>query len=230
MRALLLALVIASPAAAAERNYSVTDFDRVRLDAPLRVNLLTGRAPAARAMGSAAALDALKVEVQGRTLVIGRNVSAWGAGGGDAGPVTLSLATPALRGAAVNGGGLLAIDAIRGGTVQLTVGGAGAMDVASLDADALAAAMVGDGRMTLAGAARTATLQLRGNGSMAAEGLLTDHLRVGADGTGTVTAAARTTANVQASGTGSVTVTGDAACTVKALGSALVRCGSDKTR
>lgn len=227
MRTLLLApvLLLAAPATAAERRYSVSDFDRVRLDAPVRVTLATGRSPSARATGPQAALDALKVEVQGRMLVIGRNVSSWTSAAGESGPLELVLSTQGLRAASVNGAGLLAIDALRGGTVQLTLGGPGALEVAALDADNLSAALVGEGRMTLGGKARAATLQLRGGGTLGAGDLVADHLRVGADGTGAILAQARATANVQASGTGAVTVAGTPACTVKANGSAMVRCG-----
>jgi len=224
----LASLLLAAPAQAAERRYSVSDFDRIRLDAPVRVTLATGRSPSARAVGPQAALDGLKVEVQGRTLVIGRNISTWGPAGRDAGPLELQLGTHGLRAAAVNGAGLLRVDAIRGGTVQLTLGGSGALEVNKLDADVLNAALVGDGRLTLGGTARTATLQLRGNGTLAADGLMTDHLRVGAEGTGSLTTAARSTANIQASGTGAVTVAGKPACAVKVTGSALVTCGSDQ--
>jgi hypothetical protein len=62
---LLLAPLMAAPAHAAERGYSVTDFDRIRIDGPYRVTLTTGRSPGARAVGAQAAIEGVAVEVQG---------------------------------------------------------------------------------------------------------------------------------------------------------------------
>src|SRR5690349_20556352 len=74
----LLAFAAAAPAAAAERHYSITDFDRVQVDGPYRVTLATGRSSAARAEGSTEALDHVSIDVQGGILRIRRNRSAWG--------------------------------------------------------------------------------------------------------------------------------------------------------
>ena len=64
----LAASAAATPAPRPTRNYSVTDFDRIRLDGPYKVRLVTDVAPFARASGSQAALDGVAIEVQGRTL------------------------------------------------------------------------------------------------------------------------------------------------------------------
>ena len=226
MRLLLpILLVLSAPAHAAERNYSVTDYDRIRLDAPVRVTVTTGRSPSARASGDQAGIDRLKIEVQGRTLVIGRNVSAWG-GSGQSGPVELKLTAHALRGATVNGSGSLAIDRLRGATLQLVVAGSGALDVTAIEADVLSLGVVGDGRATVAGTAKRADLALRGPGSLVAEALMVGDLRLAADGPGSVKAAARKSAAITSSGSGTIVVTGKLACTVRATGSAEVRCGS----
>ena len=65
-------LAVAAPAPAATRNFGVTGFDRIRVDGPYKVRLATGIAPFAKASGSMAALDRVAIEVQGRTLKIGR--------------------------------------------------------------------------------------------------------------------------------------------------------------
>jgi hypothetical protein len=67
------AAALSAPALAADRNYSVTSFDRIRVDGPYRVVLTTGVAPFARASGPAAAIDSVSIEVQGRTLIVRRN-------------------------------------------------------------------------------------------------------------------------------------------------------------
>ena len=79
-RTLLAAALLctAVPAGAAQRSFSVTSFDRIRVDGPYSVRLSTGVAPYARATGSSRALDSISVRVEGRTLTIRRDPSAWG--------------------------------------------------------------------------------------------------------------------------------------------------------
>ena len=67
---LALASLPVAPAKAANRNFSVPSFDRIRVDGPFQVQLKTNVAPYARASGSSAALDGVSVKVEGRTLII----------------------------------------------------------------------------------------------------------------------------------------------------------------
>lgn len=219
-------LLLATPLVAAERGYSVTDFDRIRVDGPYKVTLVTGKSPGARAYGSAAAIDALSVEMQGRTLIVRRNRQSWG---GDAskpaGPVELKLTGHALRAASVNGAGSLAIDKLRGQSLDLMVAGSGSMTVGAVEADRLTGGVVGGGRLQVAGTAAAASLAVRGTGAIIAHALLVKDVKVAADGPGDIVVAASGTANVVSSGAGNIVVTGKAACTVKATGSGEVVCG-----
>ena len=52
----LLIFVLASPVGAANRNYGITSFEKVRIEGPYKVTLSTGVAPFARASGSPAAI------------------------------------------------------------------------------------------------------------------------------------------------------------------------------
>ena len=74
--ALLATLLLASPAAAATRNFGISSFDRIRVDGPFKVNLTTGVAPFATASGSTTAIDHVAVDVEGRTLYLGA-FTAW---------------------------------------------------------------------------------------------------------------------------------------------------------
>ncbi len=68
--ALFFIIVAASPLYAAQRNYTVTDFTRVKVEGPFAVTLATNVAPYARASGSQRALDRVSLRVEGRTLII----------------------------------------------------------------------------------------------------------------------------------------------------------------
>ncbi|HMJ94174.1 MAG TPA: DUF2807 domain-containing protein, partial [Allosphingosinicella sp.] len=74
----LLLLLFATPASAADQRVMVTDFDRVQVDGPYQVTLSVGRPSGVIASGSRGALDRVTIEVQGRTLRIRPNRSAWG--------------------------------------------------------------------------------------------------------------------------------------------------------
>jgi hypothetical protein len=106
---------IAAPAAAATRNFGITDYQKVRIDGPFKVQLITGVAPFARASGSAAALDRVAIDVEGDTLVVHSNLDSWGGYPGQVvGPVVISLGTHDLSAAWLNGSGTLSIDKVKG--------------------------------------------------------------------------------------------------------------------
>lgn len=221
--ALCMTAVAASPAMAVERNYSVTSFDRVRIDGPYKVKLTTGVAPFAVASGSAGAIDRVSVEVEGRTLIVRQNRDSWGGYPGQApGPVEIEVGTHDLSQAWVNGSGTLAIDRVRGLTFELALQGSGSASVSEADVDQMKVGISGSGSVTLAGKAPRLTALVRGTSTLDAAGLDTKDAVVGAEGPSEVRLLATATAKIDARGTTSVAVGGNPSCTVKAEGSAVV--------
>ena len=217
------ALALAAPAAAAQRSFTVTGFDRIRVDGPFRVRLTTGVAPFARATGSSAALNGVSVEVQGRTLVVRKNPGSWGGYPGESpGPVDIIVGTHELSTAWVNGAGSLAIDKIKGQSFDLSVQGPGSIAVAKLSVDRLKAGLSGSGSAVLAGTAAIVTAIVRGTSSLDASDLTAKDATVGAEGVAVVKLTATNTAKVDTQGTATVDLRGRPACTVRALGSAVV--------
>lgn len=218
---------LASPAAAAERRYTVTDFDRVQVDGPYRVTLTTGKSSAARAQGSGEALDRLSVTVSGKTLRIRQNMSTWSNYPGEArqGPVTVEISTADLRYAGVSGAGILEIDTAKAMRLDLSLAGSGRIDAPALDTDALYLNLLGSGRLQVGGKTKTLRAEIHGSGDLAAAGLSAADALVFADTAGTVQLQATRSASVTATATGDVEITGKPACTVKALGTGRVRCG-----
>lgn len=221
-----LTLAAAMPASAAERVVAVTGFDRIRIETPVEVRVSTGGSPGARLSGDPAALDGVDLRQTGMTLVVARQ----GGNARAAGPVTVTLATPALAGASVLGGARVTIDRIRGPRVDLSVGGAGTIAVASLDAEQLSASVIGDGAILLnGGSARVARLTASGAGGIAAGGMQAGELTVRLDGTGEIAAAARYTATIANTGLGRVAVTGTPRCVIRAA-TGPVDCGTTPPR
>lgn len=223
----LLALAAAAaPAAAAERRYSVTDFDRVQVDGPYQVTLTTGGPSQAMAVGDQPAIDRVSVDVQGRTLRVRPNPSAWGGyPGARSGPVRLVLSTRDLRGAAVIGAGSLAIDRARGLRFDLSLSGSGSLTVGSADADTMILASVGSGAIAIAGKAKQLRLTVEGSGDFNGRALIAEDAQIVTGTSGTVVVGAARIAKVTARGLGPVDILGSPACTLSGPAAALVQCG-----
>ena len=225
----LLALATATPVAAAERSYSLTDFERVVIEGPYQVRLTTGLASGGSASGAEQALDRVSVEVQGSTLRIRPSRSSWGGYPGQAAPPppVILVRTRTLRSAAVNGSGSLTVDKASGLRVDLSVAGSGRLAVASVDTDNLSVTMIGSGKVSFAGRAKQLKAMLQGGAELQGPRLVADDLQLNAETSGNVALAVRRSAKVRSTGAGDVTITGAAAaCTVEALGSGTVRCGN----
>ena len=219
----------AAPAAAAERSYSVTDFDRVQVDGPYQVSLTTGLSSSARATGSVGALDRVSVEVQGRTLRIRVNRSGWGGYPGDrAGPVVIQVTTRNVVAAGVTGSGGLAIDKTSGIRLDLSVSGSGRLGVASLNADSLGVSLLGSGRIAVGGQAKQMRATIQGSGDLDARSLTAQDATIFADTAGTITLGAARTAKVTATGPGDVEILGDPSCTLLGVAAESVKCGTPR--
>src|SRR5438874_5571173 len=95
-----LALTVTASAGAATRNFGITSFDKIRVEGPFKVRLVTGVAPFARASGSPQAIDRVAIDVRGNTLVVHSNLSSWGGyPGQDSGSVEINLGTHDLSSA-----------------------------------------------------------------------------------------------------------------------------------
>jgi len=225
----ILALLVAAslPAAAqpapSERNYSVTSFDRIRIDGPYQVHLQTNVAPYARASGSAASLDGVSVDVEGRTLIVRAGSGSWGGYTGEArGPVTIELGTHELGTAWINGPGALTIDRVKGLSFDLNIQGSGSAQIDNAEVDQMKVGISGAGSTRLAGSAKKLIAIIRGTSAFEADGLTVTDAVIGAEGPVIIHATVTNSAKVDALGVASVTLGGNPACTVKAQGSAVV--------
>lgn len=222
-------VVLAAPAMAAERTYSVTDFERVLVEGPYVVRLTTGRSTTARASGPQASIDRVTIESQGQTLRIRPNRSAWGANdGAQQGVLEITLTTRVLRSARVIGAGRLDIDGGEGLRVDLSLEGSGRLAATNLAVDNLFLGLLGSGQLEVSGHARTLRADVQGAGDLDAEALTSDDLTVTTTTTGSIAFGIARTARVNANGLGEVVVAGSPACTITGLGAGQVRCGSNQ--
>lgn len=215
--------LVPSATLAAERSYSVTGFDRIRVEGPYAVTLSVGRAPSARASGSPQALDAVRIEVQGRTLVVRQNrTSGMGTSSGSLGPVTIALSTHDLTAGWLSGAGTLEIDRLKGLSPSLEVTGSGAIQVGDVSADKLTVGITGAGSAKLSGKAKTVTAIVRGASRLDAEALTAKDAIIAVQGPSSVSMAVTNAADLSASGTGQINLSGNPACKQRVTGSVQV--------
>jgi hypothetical protein len=226
LAALAAASASATAAGAAERRFTVTDFDKIEVSGPFQVTLGTGRPGSATASGSDAALGRVSIQVEGRTLRVRPNRSAWGGYPGEgAGPLKIELSTHSLRSAFVNGAGSLSIDKARTMKFDAGVSGSGQLKIANVESDNLTLGLLGSGKIVIGGKAKTLRANIQGSGDLDAAGLVADDAQISAETAGTITVSVSRSAKVTASGTGDTIISGKPACTVKALGSGRIVCG-----
>lgn len=229
-RAVLLLLLAAAPAGAADRQVFVSSFERLRLEGPYQVSVATGRSPGARISGDAAALERVEVRLDGTTLVVRPAIGRWQDAPPSAGgtPIRITLATPTLNAASVVGGGTITIAADRGARIDLAVTGGGTIALTGAQVDQANATLIGSGRIALAGRAARARLLLNGPGRIDAGALETGEVTVRVDGPGEVGANARYLATVTNIGLGRVAVAGAPRCVVKSDAGGPVSCGATR--
>jgi hypothetical protein len=224
MLAFLGLAALAAPAAAADRTYSVTDFDRVIVEGPYAVQLTLGAPSRAVASGTQDGLDRVTVDVQGQTLRIRRNRSAWGgAPGAVAGPVTIRLSTRTLRSARLIGPATLDMDGARGLNLELSVEGSGRIRATNIAADNLSLALLGSGGLDVAGTAKALTANVQGTGNVEGTRLISQNGRVTTTTVGTVALTINGPVTVAANGLGDIAIFGRPSCTVAGQGAAQVR-------
>lgn len=220
-------LVCASaPALAADRTYSVTSFDRIRVEGPFVVTVTTGKGVSAKATGTPDAFERVQVRVDGRTLLVRPNMSGWGGyPGRQSTPARIILTTPELHTAALLGSGSLDVDRMKGARATLSVEGSGRMRVAQVDVDNISLAISGSGGIEIAGRAKMGVALARGAAEIRAGDLSIADLTLTTESAGAVTMKAMRSARVTATGLGPVQVGGTAACEVKKRGAGPIVCG-----
>ncbi|MES2135915.1 MAG: DUF2807 domain-containing protein [Pseudomonadota bacterium] len=221
--ATLATVVLAAPADAATRNFSITSFTKVRVEGPYKVSVATGVAPFASASGAAAALDRVAIDVRGDTLVVHNAIGSWGGyRGQDPGPVEIKVGSHDLGSAWLVGSGTMAIDRVRGLTFNLSLQGSGAARIGAVDVDQLGVSLAGSSDVRLAGQALKLTATVRGISSLDAAALSVKDATIAAEGAATIKANVGNSATIGASGPATIELAGRPACTLHTSGSTTV--------
>ncbi|HEX7854264.1 MAG TPA: DUF2807 domain-containing protein [Sphingobium sp.] len=211
----------------ARQTYTLSEFDTVRLEAPLEVVIATGKGVSAYGTGDRDTLDQLDLQINSRTLVIRlRNSMMLGGSGGKVRlPTRITLTTGELHRITVQGAGNLTADALKGPHVTASLNGSGRLVVAHVDTDRIDTVLIGSGTVTLAGKTLDLMATVSGSGRLDASALDAQRVRAETEGSIEARLSAREEAIATSNGSGELVITGKTKCTVRKTGSASVTCG-----
>lgn len=211
----------------ASRDYPVGAFTRLAVAGDYDVEVRTGGRVGVRAEGAANRLEAMKVEVDGDTLNIGRRKNPgwnWSGNWSDGDKVRLVVTVPALQGAELAGSGDIRVDRATGPAFTGSIAGSGDLRLAAVDAKSVKLEIAGSGSIHAAGKADTVAYEIAGSGDIDAPGLAAKTASVSIAGSGGVTGHASESAEIDIAGSGDVILTGGAKCTVSKAGSGDASC------
>ncbi len=218
-----LAALAAASAWAAERKFTVSNFDEIEVAGPFDVVVNVGKSVSVRAVGAQRDLDRLKVEVSGGELHIGTRERGW-FDWSKTEPVKLWVTVPSLKAASLAGSGDMQIDRVKADNFTGSIAGSGDLSIASLNATTAKFSIAGSGDLTASGSCRTASASIAGSGDVNIGGLRCQSLTGSIAGSGNINANATQTAKISLMGSGDVVVSGGAKCDVSKMGSGSVRC------
>ena len=110
-----------------ERSFEVADFQAIKLSGRHDVIVTTGSEESVRAEGDEESLDELEVAASGGTLIIRNRRHGLFGSRRRGGPVTVHVAMPELRRAAIAGSGGVSVNATR--TAKVSIAGSGDVNV-----------------------------------------------------------------------------------------------------
>lgn len=229
--AALLACTAASGAAqAAERRFTLSTFDTVRIEGDVAVEITSDAAPFALASGDPRALEALSVRVQGKTLYIRRarrNIPVE-ARNRPATPEALPLVridARTVKSLTLLGHGSARIDRLSGARPSATMDGNGSIEIGSVAAEAVAFNVNGNGSLKVGGTAARGRAVMLGEGLIEGSALILSELDFFGEGPVRARLTVDGPARISVKGDADVEVGGDPDCTVRQSGVNLVTCG-----
>jgi hypothetical protein len=218
----ILPLLLAAPALAAERSFSVGAFSEVVLSGWPNVVVTAGAAQSVRAEGAAADLERLDIEVRGKTLVIETRSGSRNRASREG--VTVHVSAPELSDVSISGSGDMQVGAVTG-DFSAHISGSGDMTIAAVDAPSLSIWLTGSGDLAVSGGTcRAGSFSTTGSGDIDAARVRCDTLTLSSTGSGDIVAQATGTASLRTTGSGDIRVTGGARCTTRSSGSGSTAC------
>jgi hypothetical protein len=217
-----LAFLAAAPAVAETRDYPLSGFEKVQLDAAADVTITTGDRFAVHADGSPELVGQLAPAVRNGTLFLDWHKPAPHI---TEGHLAIAVTLPRATGVGIRGAGRVTLDRAEGPTVVAAIDGTGAITIATVRTPRMVVAMHGTGAITVSGTTDWIDARKSGVGSIDAGGLTARGGVLIASGVGSISARVDGPVDATLSGIGSIDVAGHPTCTIHRSGLGHVSCG-----
>ncbi len=224
---LLLSFVaIVTPAKAAERNFSISSFEDIRILGSVNVFITTDRGVSASAEAeNREILDRVLLRRNGGQLIVSvKPFSGDNSRFSAEEPVTVTLSTYVVKTITHSGSGTVSLDKLGGRDPRARLTGFGVLTINDVEGDTLNVAMNGGGQIVMAGEAKKGTIQLLGSSIFDGSQLTYETLELVQRGPASSHIFVEREANISNSGTGMIQIDGRPNCSVKSGGSAQIIC------
>tara|TARA_R110000772_G_scaffold60429_14_gene136550 strand:+ start:5243 stop:5947 length:705 start_codon:yes stop_codon:yes gene_type:complete len=222
---LFIFAAISGTAQAAERKFSISSFEDVRIIGSVNVFISTGKGPSAKAEAqNREILDRISLRKNGSQLVVSvksrTNVGRFS----EDGPITVYLSSYDVKKITHAGSGAISLDKLGGSEPLARLGGFGVLSINDVDGDRLTVMMQGGGHLTIAGQVKKAQIKLLGSSNFDGSQLTVGTLDLIQRGPASSHIFVEKEANISNSGTGRIQIDGRPNCSVKSGGSAEIIC------
>lgn len=220
----------AQGASAAERRFTLSAFDKVRIEGDVAVEITSDAAPFALASGDPRALETLSLKVQGGTLYIRRARTnapierRKQAASPDALPL-VRLSARAVQSLTLLGHGSARLDRLAGASPSATMDGDGSVEIGAVEAKALAMNVNGRGSLKIGGRAKHARAVMLGEGLIEGAGLTLASLDLIGEGPVRARLTVDGPALVAMKGGATIAIGGAPVCTIRQTGLNEIVCG-----
>ncbi|MEH6758065.1 MAG: DUF2807 domain-containing protein [Parasphingorhabdus sp.] len=223
---LFIFAAIHAPAQAAERKFTISSFEDVRIIGSINVFISTDRGVSASAeAANREILDRVSLRKNGSQLIISVQPKA----GDDSRfskeePVTVTLSSHLINSVTHSGSGTVSLDKLGGRDPRVRLSGFGVLTINDVDSDTLNIAMNGGGQIVIAGKAKKGRIELLGSSMLDGSGLKLGTLDLVQRGPASSHVFVEKEATISNSGTGMIQIDGKPNCSVKSGGTAQIIC------
>lgn len=224
---LILTLVaVCLPVQAAERKFTISSFEDVRIIGSVNVFITTDRGISASAeAANREILDRVSLRKSGSQLIVSVRPKASGNRQFSADePVTVTLSSYVIKKITHSGSGTVSLDKLGGRDPRVRLTGFGVLTINDVDSDTLNVAMNGGGQIVIAGEATKGRIELLGSSIFDGSQLELQELNLVQRGPASSHVFVEKEANISNSGTGRIQIDGRPNCIVKSGGSSQIVC------
>ncbi|QTD55006.1 GIN domain-containing protein [Parasphingorhabdus cellanae] len=227
----LAVVAIISPADAAERKFSISSFEEVRVSGSVNVIISTDRGVSASAeAANREILDRVSLRKSGNQLIVLVSPKTSGRDTHFSADetVTVTLSSYIVKSIIHSGSGTVSLDKLGGRDPKARLTGFGVLTINDVEADTLTVAMNGGGEIVIAGQAKKGRINLLGSSIFDGSQLTLETLELAQRGPASSHVFVEKEANIANSGTGQIQIDGRPNCSVKSAGSAQIICDPER--